>query len=56
MKTTDWFPNTISPVYPGLYEVNMNSWPWPALIEWTETGWSTDIKINEWRGLQEKTL
>lgn len=51
---TDWFSVDINPVYPGLYEVNMDSWPWPALVEWTEDGWDTEIKITEWRGLAEK--
>ena len=53
---TEWFPADVYPVHLGLYEVNMNSWPWPALVEWTESGWDTDVKINEWRGLKEQIL
>ena len=53
---TDWFPGDVDPVYVGFYEVNMESWPWPALAEWTAKGWDTDIKINEWRGLKEQML
>lgn len=53
MKKTDWFPKKIKPVHLGFYEVNMDSWPWPVMIEWTKDGWATDIKIREWRGLTE---
>jgi len=53
---TAWFPGDVNPVHLGFYEVNMTSWPWPALAEWTEKGWDTDIKINEWRGLKEQIL
>mgnify|MGYP006270317247 CR=1 FL=1 len=53
---TEWFPASINPVHLGFYEVNMDSWPWPALAEWTEHGWDTSIKINEWRGLKDKLL
>lgn len=54
MTITEWFPKKIKPVRLGFYEVNMDSWPWPALVEWTMDGWDTDIKINEWRGLTEE--
>jgi hypothetical protein len=59
MKTegfkTDWFPVDIDPVHLGFYEVNINSWPWPALLEWTEDGWdSKGTVVKEWRGLRDK--
>lgn len=52
---TDWFPGTVNPVRTGLYEVNMDTWPWPAMVEWTESGWATDIEVREWRGLTEES-
>ena len=51
---TEWFPTKIEPVYFGFYEVNMDSWPWPALVEWTKAGWNTNVKVKQWRGLKEK--
>ena len=52
-NVTNWFPKKIKPVYAGFYEVNMDSWPWPTQVEWAGDRWLTDIKIWEWRGLQE---
>ena len=53
---TDWFPVSIEPTHLGFYEVNMDSWPWPALVEWTEKGWDTTIEVKQWRGLKEQIL
>lgn len=52
---TDWIPGTVGPVHVGLYEVNMDTWPWPAMVEWTGAGWDTEIEVREWRGLTEPT-
>lgn len=49
---TSWYPKKIKPVHLGMYEVNIDSWPWPILAEWSTAGWSTDINITEWRGIQ----
>ena len=51
---TAWFPADIKPVHLGFYEVNMDSWPWPAMAEWTGHGWDTDITIKQWRGLKDE--
>jgi hypothetical protein len=51
---TEWFPADINPVHLGLYEVNINSWPWPHLVEWTESGWDTTVEVKWWRGLKDK--
>jgi hypothetical protein len=53
---TDWFSADVDPVHPGLYEVNIDSWPWPAMVEWTGEKWDTNIEVKTWRGLKEKSL
>jgi hypothetical protein len=54
---TDWFPADINPVYDGNYEVELDSWPWPTMIEWSnKRGWEVGDSslIKRWRGLKEK--
>lgn len=54
---TEWFPATINPVHEGLYEINMETWPWPAMVEWSnEHGWFVDkgVVVTTWRGLKVK--
>ena len=54
---TPWFPGDINPKHEGVYEVEMPSWPWPEMVEWTkESGWFVDrgVKVARWRGLKDK--
>jgi hypothetical protein len=53
---TDWFPADINPVHLGFYEVNMDTWPWPAMVNWTGEKWDSDIEVKTWRGLKDKPL
>jgi hypothetical protein len=51
---TEWFSADVDPVHPGFYEVNVDSWSWPAMVEWTGEKWDTNIEVKTWRGLKEK--
>lgn len=54
---TPWFPGDISPVHEGNYEVELESWPWPTTVEWTEKrGWDLGdgSLVKRWRGLREE--
>jgi len=64
-ETTDWFNKEIKPVYEGIYEVKVRSWPFPHKAYWNGTEWreyfgpeddivGTKLKIIEWRGLTEQ--
>jgi len=54
MKKTEWFSPTIDPTYEGNYEVELDSWPWPTLVNWTKkSGWAVGDPaiIKRWRGI-----
>ena len=56
---TPWFPGDVKPKHEGLYEVELESWPWPEMVEWSkEFGWFVDkgVKVKQWRGLKDKPL